>query len=284
MEQTAIYTGKELEKIQKIELDLFKVVVKVCEELSINYFLVAGTALGAIRHNGFIPWDDDIDIGMLRKDYISFIKKAGSILPEGYYLQSPYDKFGKCPYSYAKVRRDGTKFVEFCNRNVSMHQGIYLDIFPFDEVPDNEKKNIIQFRYVQMLKKAYVIHETPDMSYKPICRNDKLKYAFRRVGHYLLSLLPKKILLNEIEKASSKYNGTGQNAIANLDYPKRKSMYMLKSTLFPLKKHVFEDLEAYIPQDCHKYLEDQYGDYMNLPPEDKRYGHKPYVIEFDDRD
>lgn len=279
MSSLTIYTDEELKAIQKLALKVLKTVIATCEQLSIEYFLVAGTALGAIRHNGFIPWDDDIDIGMTREHYIRFLKEAPAILPKGYYIQSPYDKERPCPYSYSKVRLDGTKFVEYCNRNVNMHQGIYIDIFPFDEVPNDERLNKKQFDKLQLLKRLYYIHESPDISYEPVSLKDKIKFLIRRVCHYCLRIIPHDYFINKIEYESTKYNGTNQDALANLDYSKWKKMYTLKTTLYPLGRHKFEDIEANIPGKCDIYLKTQYGDYMKYPPKDQRFGHKPYIVD-----
>lgn len=87
MELLTIYTEEELKKIQKLETDALKIIIDICEKLEIEYFLIGGTALGAIRHNGFIPWDDDIDIGMTRNNYIRFLKEAPKYLPKGYFCR-----------------------------------------------------------------------------------------------------------------------------------------------------------------------------------------------------
>ena len=111
MELLTIYTEEELEKIQTLETDALKIIIKICEKLEIEYFLIGGTTLGAIRHGGFIPWDDDIDIGMTRKNYIRFLEEAPQYLPNGYFLQTPYNEKNN-PYYYSKLRIEGTSFTE----------------------------------------------------------------------------------------------------------------------------------------------------------------------------
>ena len=166
MNGLTIYNEKELKRIKELELEILKAVADVCKKSGVEYFAVGGTALGAVRHHGFIPWDDDIDIGMTRDNYRKFLREAPGLLPRGYHLQSPYHD-RSCPYPYTKIRMDHTVFMEYCNRNVKMHQGVYIDIFPFDSMPDDRKKYIQLFRRFQFLTRLFVYRQTPDISKKP---------------------------------------------------------------------------------------------------------------------
>lgn len=274
------YTPEELKKIQSMELEALRAIITVCQKCNIEYFLIGGTALGAIRHNGFIPWDDDIDIGMTRDNYRRFLKEAPPILPEGYYLQTPYNDNNN-PYFYSKLKINGTKFIEYCNHRINMHHGVYVDIFPFDEVPDEELLNKEQFEKVQKLIRLFSLRQTPDISVKPITTSDKLKNILRRTIHYITRIIPYRYLTNKLEKEITKYNGTGQKAIACLNFPKRNTEYVLKTDLYPLESHIFDGLSANIPHNYDTYLRTHYDDYMKLPPEEQRVGHKPYYVELD---
>lgn len=107
-----MYYGEELKKVQECELEILAEVIKVCNENSIEYFVIGGTALGAVRHSGFIPWDDDIDIGMTRDDYERFLKIAPSKLKSDLFLQY-YVTEPNSPTYFAKVRKNNTQFVEY---------------------------------------------------------------------------------------------------------------------------------------------------------------------------
>ena len=135
----AVYSQEQLQKMQEVELDLFKAFIEVCEKLQLKYYLLGGTLLGAVRHKGFIPWDDDIDVGMPRKDYEIFIQKAQDLLPEHYFVQNCYTD-GKLPMAFCKIRNSNTTFIETSVKDFKINHGIFIDIFPLDYYPQDKKK------------------------------------------------------------------------------------------------------------------------------------------------
>ena len=278
MSDLTIYSDEELLTIQKLERDALKVIMDVCASLSIEYFLIGGSALGVVRHGGFIPWDDDIDVGMTRENYLRFLAEAPALLPAGYTLQTPYADH-RVPYYYTKLRIDGTRFVEYCNHRVEMHHGVYVDIFPFDEVPDDDAENQRQFDRVQRLFRLFSFRQSPDVSMAPETSGERLRAAVRRVIHCAARLIPYRAIAERLEREITQYNGTGQSALACLNFPKRKTEYILRADLYPLALSRFDELEVPIPGNYDAYLKTHYGDYMRLPPEKQRFGHKPYVID-----
>ena len=136
----------KLRKVQLLELKIAKEVKRVCEKNNIKYFLMWGSLLGAVRHEGFIPWDDDMDFGMLRDDYEKFIEVCKKDLDPRFFLQT-WDSDPDFPMHYAKIRLRGTSYMETFSEKSTMNNGIFIDIMPVDNVPD---KTV--FKKIQGLK------------------------------------------------------------------------------------------------------------------------------------
>lgn len=273
------YTNEELEQIKRIELDILLEIDRVCKENNIEYFLIGGTALGAIRHSGFIPWDDDIDIGMTRENYNRFNNIISKKISNQYFVQTPYsDKYS--PFLYTKVRKNNTEFVEWCNRNSKMHKGIYIDVFPYDNIPDDEILRKKQFKIIQILNRIYVFKQSSDMTKRPLTKGDYLKYICRKIINILLKFIPRIFIIKKIEKEITKYSNDNTEKKACLFFPKYMVEYMDSNTLNPLKNILFEQYTFPCPNDLDTYLTNHYGDYMKLPPVEDRVGHRPFKIKF----
>lgn len=132
------YVSPEMKKLWAVEIDILFQIMAICERHDIRWFVEGGTLLGAVRHKGFIPWDDDIDIDMFREDYEKFIKYAKTELEYPYFLQT-YETEPKSMYGHAKIRNAQTSaFLKFEFENqLDFNQGVFVDIFPLDKVPDS---------------------------------------------------------------------------------------------------------------------------------------------------
>lgn len=149
--QNRPYTPHELACLHGVLYDLLGEADRVCRKHGIPYFLIGGTAIGALYDKAILPWDDDVDIGMTRDAYNRFLQVAPRELGPSYFL-SCMDTDPHTPYYYAKLKKNGTRFVEPLFRHVPMHQGIYIDILPFDHVPDSRLLHRLQRAAVNFLK------------------------------------------------------------------------------------------------------------------------------------
>src|SRR5699024_7471673 len=129
-------TGDEIKEVQKDQLDILIEFDRICKKNNIKYQLFAGTLLGAIRHKGFIPWDDDIDVCMLREDYEKFLNICNKDMKNEYFLQT-YNSDTNYIMQFAKLRKNNTIFLERVTANCDIHHGVYIDIFPLDDVRPN---------------------------------------------------------------------------------------------------------------------------------------------------
>lgn len=266
-----------LKKLQKKEQSILDEVVKICESNNLNYYLVGGTLLGAIRHKGFIPWDDDIDIGMPRSDYEKFKKICRHELPNELFLQDgKTDKNYYLPFM--KVRKNNTIFEEDYTINIEMHKGIYIDIFPLD----NAKKQISVLQKIQYMiyKKVYA------MIWYKVVISSKLEKSFKE----MIILGGLKLITIEFLKGLQNYIMALNKNKKSLFYVNMGSQYgikkqtMPKDKYFPPSKVEFEGKLYNAPKDYDYVLSKIFGDYMKLPPEDKRVTHNPVRLKFEGED
>ena len=272
------YTSEQLKRLQKIELDNLRVFIEVCKKLELTYFVYGGTLLGVEKYSGFIPWDDDIDVALPRESYDKFVNYASNYLPEGYFIQNPYN-CPNCPYPYTKLRRRGTAFVEYTNRNVKIETGVYIDIYPVDVIPDDETLRKKQFKRVRKWILIYLCRQTPLYDRKVPGRLGFLKRVVKWVICHALKGFPQQYCAERIDHYMKMYNGTDNKRFAALNSPNYNNFYI---KLFPLEKARFEDVDVFIPGNWKEHLKMRYGDYTNLPPEDERCGHVPYILDLGD--
>ncbi len=253
---------EKIKDLQKLGLDLFKAVIEVCEKLQLKYYLLGGTLLGAVRHKGFIPWDDDIDVGMPRKDYEIFIQKAQGLLPEHYFVQNCYTE-GKFSMAFCKIRNSNTTFIETSVKDFKINHGIFIDIFPLDYYPQDRKKK------KQFYKKK--------LWWDRIIRKKfTWKYTIKaKIKNMLLRLLTFPIAPNKAAKKLDKLfkEVSSSDMIANYCGAWGEKEIVPKDWYGEGVQLEFEGLKVNAPAQYDKWLTQVYGDYMQLPPEEKRVSH-----------
>lgn len=266
------YDNKTLKKLHGVEIEILNEFVKVCEEHNLTYFLVGGTYLGAVRHSGFIPWDDDIDVGMPRCDYDKFISIFSKMKNDKYYLDC-FETNKDYYLPFAKIKRNNTLFDESETHHINNHKGIFIDIFPFENV-DNYKS--IKFRIKAILSQS--ISEC--MFYRNKIK--LLKNCRNKIIVLIMCMFSKKRLMIWQKKVNTycKDNNSKYLCVIGSGYGYRREINLRKDIL-PVRKLKFEQ-EEYNCMNSNVYLEKLYGDYMVLPPIEKRHTHKPLDIKFED--
>ena len=250
-----------LRQAQLKMLDMLKFIDKVCQKHGLDYWLEGGTLLGAIRHQGFIPWDDDLDISMPRESYEVFLKVAPTELPDHLYLQRAESEKGYFNMNVPlKIRENHSRYLGRNERGVEpYHQGIYVDIFPYDKQPEAAWQRRL---YKQISKKILrlLFHKHAPL-YLYSGHHGQL---YRFLSQAFPKKFLEKILKSFIEKAKhrqSSYLGYGYDCLATSAFK--------EEDFYPLKTARFEDGEFKIPNNSDKILRSQFGDYTKLPPKHK---------------
>lgn len=267
------YNPELLQALHKVEISILKEIERVCEKNNISYFAYAGTLIGAVRHKGFIPWDDDIDLAMLRDDYEKFLKVAPKELQDGFSIDhASFNEY--LPIYYIKVCKDGTLFSEDYMKDVQMHHGVFIDIFPFDKIIQGRCKQIgykIHIEFLNQLNRAKILKRGAATSSKI---KQYIAFLLRTILQIVLLPIPRSLLFKKMDEYVRKYNATETNWYSTRGYG-----IVQKRDLLPLRKMKFENTEIVVPNNPDAMLKDIYGDYMKLPPKAKQIGHAPSNIQ-----
>ena len=256
-----------LEELKSIELDILQNIHDFCESENLTYFLSSGTLLGAIRHKGFIPWDDDADVMMPRPDYEKFIKLYKS---ENYILNYP----GKKGY-YQSIIKLAHKDTELVQRIPLADKpiGIHVDILPLDGESDNINKFVdhetflLKMRDYSLILRQMRFNRLFDVFFSKRCFVDFLYYCYIR----LIKKMSLKNIFSRIEQYAQKYSYETSNYVGYITMSNYRYKQRHRKILFQSKELVeFEGRKFYAPNGWSEYLTNLFGDYMQLPPEENR--------------
>lgn len=267
---------EQTDLVKYAQIDLLMELRRICKKRNIKYFLIGGTLIGAIRHQGFIPWDDDIDVGMLWEDYARFYQACQEDLDPAYVLHD-WHADPASPHPYFKLKIRGTHYPEEVSANSDMDDGIFIDIFPYDNAPDSKALRWIQAKQIFFMRKILLLRCDFDLGRGNVLK--KLFYGTLKGLSYIRSVRSWK---RAFEKVQHRHNqGTTQiatNMCGAYSYTREsKPRIMLEK----LTEHVFEKEMFSVPEDYDGFLRSCYGDYMQLPPEDQRVGiHHVQGIDF----
>lgn len=258
---------ENIEKQKTIEYDLLKQFVKICNDNNLRYYLIGGTLLGAVRHNGFIPWDDDIDVGMSRQDYEKFLSIAQPQLPEYVFLQTNKTD-PNFPLNFAKLRNSNTTFIESSVKKLDINHGIYIDIFPLDSFPSGKiKQRLLLFKSKLLAVRISELYT--------IETNSQLKKLRNKVIINLMKIVYKSPYdaVKAKEKLNRKYENSNTEYMINYSGAWGEKEIFLRKWFEETVDIKFEEDVFCCPKHFDEYLTRVYGDYMQLPPPEQRISH-----------
>ena len=263
---------EQLKELHKVQVEILDEIVRICDKHNLQYFLMGGTLLGAVRHKGFIPWDDDLDISMFRKDYDKFIEIAQKELSDNYFLDH-YTTNKKYWLGFAKVRKKNTLFSEKSLENIDVNKGIYVDIFPMDNIKKGHG-------IIEKLR-AITIKNITDTFFCKMKISD-LKNCRHPLMVKVLSFFSYNMLHKIQDTLCKRYNNLDTKYIVDFTGPSNYNEVLHPVDYYlPLKELEFEGKMYKVPNDSDKYLTKVYGDYMKLPKKEDRVNHSVVELSFD---
>jgi lipopolysaccharide cholinephosphotransferase len=285
---------KERKQLQTVLLGMLKDVISLCKKHNFCYMLVYGSALGAVRHGGFIPWDDDLDIGMLRKDYIPFLETVKKEYGDKYEVVYPgntsYNSSISALYVFGKIYLKGSDNLDYYVLSSPFRMGIYLDIFPIENVP----RNILKYRIYRYVFSILLFHIIRSVRFYEFSKIPSFELSFRKYSIYVrkvFRLYQLRCILGFVfsfftynkwcqlyDKWVSLFPESGFLGIPTV--PKHYlKIQMQQSVYIPVKIGIFEGEEVCLPGNTHEHLVSVYGNYMQIPEESRKECHT--VVEID---
>lgn len=277
------YDKKDLARLHGELLDIMAEIIRVCEVCGIPYFIQGGTAIGALFNKGIVPWDDDIDIGMTRADYERFLQLAPQHLRPQYFLEW-FGTERNTPFYFAKVKKNGTMFVEEMFRNMDIHHGIFVDIFPYDRIPDNKwLERLHRFRSRFWIN-CFIGKQIWLWRWCGRCEIDEpLPKSF--VGclavRVVCSLLSRERIYAKMCRVLGVYNGRDCKCVNIVRMPKDQ---IPRADIENPVMMPFGGMTVRAPRNIESYLRHHYPNLRPELPEEEQINHAPYRLSFGDEE
>lgn len=264
-ERCGFTVSAEMKKVWAVQLDLLDRFQEVCHRHGLRYFASGGTLLGAIRHKGYIPWDDDIDIMMMREDYEKLLAIADAEFTAPYFFQTAWNDKN---YSrgHAQLRNSNTTAILLSEKErFPFNQGVFIDIFPTDAVPDDKATLLAQRKKIKFYEKLLKVTVRYPANPK--------KNFIKNVIHTVASFIPYRWIYKQMEKACTRYNGQGMKRAGLISFLADDERLIFPVKAFDRIETVpFEYTTIDIPADYDTLLTHQYGDYMTMKRENSYHG------------
>ena len=271
------YQKIELRQLQMLQLRVMKLIHAICVEKGVNYYLIAGSLLGAVRHKGFIPWDDDIDIAMMRDDFEKFKKEFSKSFPQDKYFLQTFSTDPNFDVPLARLCVKNTIQDIPSDRFLKSFKGTYIDIFPLDNVPNSNKLRLKQEKQISKIRllfrlKLYRVYES----------NSVFSVIAKKTISALLTVIPLAYLQKKYNEVLLKYDGIKSSDVCSMASKYNYCKQAMPKSIYGTPTLIrFEDTEFFGPEYPIAYLKKLYGEnYMQLPPMEKReIPHDVYVKE-----
>lgn len=262
----------DLKKLQGIQLELLQEVDRVCKKNNITYCIIAGTLLGAVRHGGYIPWDDDADVAMLREEYDKFVVACQRDLNNDLAYFQDIDMTDGYRWGYGKIRRQHTIFLRLGQEHLTYEQGVFIDIFPLDYVPEHKIQRYFHNLHCTLVRK---------LMWSEAGRYTE-KNPFKRIAYQLMAHTPEIEVQRKYNALKEKSNRVPTSRVRILTFPTpNNGQYCyFKKWYTELTEILFEGIPFPSAKDFDGYLTFKFGDYMTLPPESERKVHPVSAYDF----
>lgn len=280
-------TEEERKKLQDVQVRMLKDIQSACKEIEVEFALCGGSCLGAIRHQGFIPWDDDIDICFLRKDWDVFKQHFEAVLGGNYELESPHYGNKDSKYPWSTIYLKGTEMQNLLDVNLPFCKGIYIDVFILENVPESRFVQYVDavvtggMKYIANSMLFYKYPSAELKSYFSVTIKSLLYMRFRQFLGFMFSFVSHKRLLEIFDRYASRH--VGETKMVTI--PTGTHLYMgemlPRKMWIPFSKAMFCGLEVNVPATPSEYLAMMYGqNFMKIPPEKDRISHFIYSLKF----
>ena len=275
-----IMTSEEVRRMQLLQLEMMVEFDRVCKQEGIRYVICCGTLLGAVRHKGYIPWDDDADIAMLREEYEKFQKIAYKLDQSICFFQD-HTTDPEYRWGYGKLRKTGTKYIRLGQEHIHCKTGVYVDIFPMDDIPRTTIGQVFNDLECFFWRKVL---------YSEVGRVAPGINPLQRLVYNLMSKIPTDYVFEKMRHITDKSNNDTNCRVRLLLYPSFGRLYTKNSirTMYGMPKIWFKQIHRYEFEgykldgirDYDAFLKYMYDDYMTLPPESERIS-KVLVSDYD---
>lgn len=253
--------------LQSKLLEMLTWLTRYLEDNALRYYVIGGTFLGAVRHQGFIPWDDDVDIGMPRADYEKLLKLLEKPI-EHYVVESPRGTANDYIYGFAKFYDMNTTMTEALRHNVT--RGVYIDIFPLDGVGNSQEESEKYYQSIDRMNMLLAMR---------VCAWRKDRVWWKNMAVVLGGLIPVSghWLARKLDTLCARKDYDQCRYVANCMSTYRSREIIDKDLLGTPTKYTFEGIEVYGPKQCDRYLTHIYKNWRQLPPEDKRHSAHDFI-------